>query len=142
MLQRHVNQLDDAGVIGSHDDCLVYQARQSPATLSQERDTGDPPLSGRPGRGNQIGALPAGAVQDQEVARTADRLYLSRKDLLEPEIISRRGQDGGVGGERYGRQGAASFDVAHHVLRRQVLCIGRAAAVATEVQGSTVSKNC
>src|SRR4029078_11590829 len=60
---------------------------------------------------------------------------------VKPQIIPCCGKDGGVGREGYGCQGSASLDVAHHVFRREMLRIGGAAAVAAEVQGSTVSKN-
>src|SRR4029453_12988067 len=127
-----MNQLDETGIVGSDDDCLIYQPGQRSPTLPQKCDTGNSPLPRRAGSGDQVRALAAGAVQDQEVARAADSLYLAGKNLVEPQIVACRGKDGGVGRQGDGRQGSASFDVAHHVFRREVLRIGSAAAVATE----------
>ena len=66
------------------------RSASAPPTLPQKRDPGHSPPPGRPGRGDQVRAFAAGAVQDQEVARTAERLHLAGEDLLEPQIVARR----------------------------------------------------
>src|SRR3954454_18967304 len=141
MLQGQVNQLDETGIIGSHDDGLIDQARQRSATLPQKGDAGHSAVPGCAGSSNQVRAWPAGAVQNQKVARASESLHLPCKNLVEPQVIPRRSKDGGVGGESDGRQGAAPLDVAYHVFRCEVLRIGSAPPVAAEEEGSTVSKN-
>src|SRR3954447_23075887 len=106
-----MNQLDETGIVGSDDDRLIDQAGQRSPTLSQKGDTSDAPLSCRAGSGDQVRALAAGAVQDQEVLSAADSLHLPGKNLLKPQIVASCGKDGGVGRESDGRQGSAFFEV-------------------------------
>ena len=110
-------------------------ARASGPPPRPRKATVAPSASARRARGGeQVRALAAGAVQHQQVARAAERLDLPGEDLLEAEVVARRGEHRGVGGERDRGERGAAVGVAHHVLGREVLRVGRAAAVAAEEQ--------
>ena len=63
-----------------------------------------------------------------------ERLHLAREDGVEPKVVAGRRDQRRVGRQRDGRIGAAVSHVANDVLRRHVLRVGGAPAVAAEEQ--------
>ena len=102
--------------------------RPRKATVVTER------VPGRARGGEQVRALAAGAVQHQQVARTAQRLHLPREDLLEAEVVAAAVSSEESVVSATAARGRRAAGVAHHVLGREVLRVGRAAAVAAEEQ--------
>src|SRR5256885_12407797 len=96
---------------------LFPKPRKRTAALAEKGDGRDPPLARCPGRGQQVGTLPAGAMENQEIGRSAKRLHLASKDLLEPQIIAGSGEDRAVGGECHRRERLAIRCVADHIFR-------------------------
>lgn len=76
-------------------------------------------------------------MHHQQVTRLPERLDLAREDLFECIVVRRRRNQRCVGRERDGRDRAPLALVPHHVLRREVLRIGRTATVAAEEQRAT-----
>ena len=77
-----------------------------------------------------IGAPARGGERDRDIAWPSQRLDLAGEDLLEAQIVGCCGEDGTVRGERQTGNGGPVTDVAHGELRREMLGIRSAAAVA------------
>src|ERR1041385_5963662 len=73
-------------------------------------------------------------MDDEQIALLSECLYLPGKYLIEPEVISGRGQSGCVGSERERGIRATAALITNDVLGREVLGVGGAAAIATEKQ--------
>ena len=110
MLEGHVNQLHQTGFFGGYDHGLVHQTGERAAALPQKRDRGHSTFARGPRGCQEVGALAAGAVQDEQVAPIAERLDLASEDLLETEIVARGGQEE-VSAVRATRRGAAGRGV-------------------------------
>ena len=95
----------------------------------------------RAGRGQQVGTLAAGAVQHQQVGRTAQRLDLTSEDLVEAQIVPRRGDHRDVGRERDRGQRPPVGRVPHHVLGGEMLGVRRTPAVAAEIERPSAAEH-
>src|SRR6476659_1234921 len=90
VLEREMEDLDQAGLVGGHHDRLVYQGCQRPAAPAEECHGARAPGACRPRGGKQVGTLPTGAVEHQEIARAAVRVHLAGEDLVEAEVVAGR----------------------------------------------------
>ena len=128
--------LDPRRVIRRHDQRDVRELFDLAARLPQEADDLHAvPLRGL-GRADHVGALAARGVQGQHVARPRQGFDLTGEHLVEAHVVRARGEQRGVGGESHRPERGPRGPIADHVFRRQVLRVGRAAAVAREEQGS------
>src|SRR5213078_1604 len=92
MLDRQLQLLDMRGLIGRNDERVVDQAPHGAAALAEQRDHPDALGARRLGRAQQVGALAAGRMQDEQIAGPRQRLYLPGEDHLEPQIVAARGE--------------------------------------------------
>src|SRR6478672_7815596 len=76
-------------------------------------------------------------MNDQQVARLRQRFYLAREHVLEPEIVSSRGEQGCVGRQGDRRIRTTVSHIADDVFRGHMLGVGGAATVAAKEECST-----
>src|SRR5262249_25036526 len=146
--------LDDAanGVRGDDMDLLRYRgllARHAENVIAIfahlvpagtcEADGQEAQLTRRPERREHIGGTSRGRDGQKHVARPAKPAHLTLDRLLEAVIVAARGEHRGVGCERNRRQRLTIQQIARENLRRDVLGVGRTAAVAGDEQLAAVA---
>ncbi len=94
----------------------------------------------RPQPAHHAGRDPAGAEGQRQIPGAAQRFDLSREAVLEVAVVGDAGQYGAVGGEGQRGQRTSGAPVAVHELGGEMLCLGRAAAVAEEHQLAAVAQ--
>src|SRR6266705_5379851 len=126
--------LDPRRVIGRDDERHVGQFGELAAALADQGDDGDAAGARRLRGADHVGALPARRVEREHVAWARQGVELPREHLVEAHVVGAGGEQRRVGGERQGAQRGAARLIADHVLGREMLCVGGAAAVAGEEQ--------
>jgi len=86
-------------LVGPDDHGQVHHRPEPAPVPAQMGHHADTATAGDGSRGQQVRALPAGAVQDQQVAAPAEGLDLPGEHLLEPEVVARGRQQGGIRGQ-------------------------------------------
>ena len=76
-------------------------------------------------------------MDNEQIADFCQRFYLTRKNVIEAEIISRRREQRAIGSQRDCGVGAPVSHVTDDILGRHVLCIGCRSAVTAKKQGAT-----
>src|SRR5579859_67050 len=140
VLDREVQLLNARRVTRGDDQADVSDVLQLPASLPHERDHGHAARLCGLRRANHIGTLARGRMQDQHIAGLGERFYLSREDLIEAHVVRACGEQRRVGCERDSPHRGAIGLVADDVLGRDMLRVGRAAAVAGKVQRAAVAQ--
>src|SRR5438128_409042 len=110
------------------------RASRSAAALADQGDDGDAAGARRLRGADHVGALPARRVEREYVARARQGVELPREHFVEAHVVGAGGKQRRVGGERQGAQRGAARLIADHVLGREMLGVGGAAAVAGEEQ--------
>ena len=134
MADEDVDFLDARGLVVGDDQAMVGEALGGDAATVAAGEAGSDEAAGtRRLQGlEDVRRIAGGGQSDQHVAGAAEGLDLAGEDAEEPEIIGGGGQRRGVGGQRDRRQSAAVALEADGELRRDVLAVGGAAAIAAE----------
>ena len=143
MLRRHVHQLDSPRVVVIYDQRDIGEMAERPA-IAAEQGNHRRTLGARdPGRREQVRALPAGAVQDQQVALRHQCLDLPGIRPLESEVVAGGREHGDVGAKRHRRIGrpiGVPMGIPDDILGSAVLGIGGTAAVPGKEQRAAIAQ--
>src|SRR5213078_5230259 len=115
-----------------HAQAEIDQTRERPAVAAGEGDGLDAELPARLDRAQHARGAAAGGDGERDVAPDAERAHLAREHLVVAVVVGDGGERRGVGGERDGSQRLPFALEPPDELRREVLRVGGAAAVAEE----------
>src|SRR5205823_7401756 len=128
-----VRLLDAGGVRGGRDpETHLDHGRQRPAVAAGQADRPHLALAARLDGAEHARRAAARRDRQRHVAALAERTHLPGEHLLVAVVVGDGGEGGGIGGERHGRERRPFAREAPDELRRDVLGVGRAAAVAEE----------
>jgi hypothetical protein len=99
------------------------------ALRAGEADDGHPPLASRPAGGENVGRAARGRKPHEHIAWLPEREHLPGEQVLEPEVVADGGCRRRIGAKCERGQGRAIDVEAHHQFGREVLRVGRAAAI-------------
>src|ERR1700730_3591518 len=127
---RDVDLLDEGGVVAWNVDDKVAELVHHLDVVAGQSNDGQAALPGGLAGSNDIGRAAGGRESHKGVAGLAERLHLAGAELLKAEIVADGRQSGSVGGQRDRGKRRTIDPEAHHQLGRQMLRVGRAAAIA------------
>src|SRR5207237_8568932 len=102
VLDGGVRFLEVARVFGGDSHRDVGARAELAAICTRQRDGPEPEPFGCVDGPKDVLGVPARADREEGVAGAAERLHLTFEDAVEPEVVSDRGEDRGVGRERDG----------------------------------------
>lgn len=132
MAEQDVHLLNARCRVRRDDQQMLGIARQIAAAFAGESRSGDAHAPGHPQCGEDVCAFARRSDRQRDVTRTAKRLDLAGENFLKAQIICCRGQRRAVGCQRDRRDGLAIFGVTDREFGREVLRVGRAAAIAEQ----------
>jgi len=127
--------LDTCGVVAGDDDAVIRDGSNCAAVFTgQQNSRHAVGFGGLEGLADVLGVA-AGREADEDVVRLAERFDLAGKDLVVAVVVGDAGEHRGVGIQRNRRQWPPLTTIAADQLFAQVHGVGRAAAVATGIDG-------
>ena len=124
MKDEDVRFLDACGDVMRNDYGMVNLVFQNTSIPSQQADGVHLPFSGLLHGGNDVGRVPRCGNTDEHVARIAQRLHLSGKDLFETKVIADGRDIGCVRSQGNAGQRPPVLLKTAHEFRRKMLRIG------------------
>jgi hypothetical protein len=124
-----------AGCVGMcDDDRAISQSFRLAAVAAEESDAANALIPGSGKSGKHIRRIAASRKDDEYVARIRECVDLAGEDIIEPIIVADAGQNGSVGAQRNGREGAPVSLISTHQLAGQMLSLGGTAAISADQQ--------
>ena len=121
------------------DDAVVRELARRAAAAAGEDDARDVHATALLEGLQDVRRFARGGNAEKDVLSRGFTGQLAGEHLVEAVVVADGGEDGGVGGQRFGRQRRAVARQLADELGRQVLRIGRRAAVAGDVQAAAVA---
>jgi len=127
--------LDTWRVLARDDEAEIAALRKAGALRARHAEHGEPSRARRLDRSQHVGRAAARRHRDEEIALFAKRLDLTRVHAAESGIVSDRGENGAIGGERDRGHRASVAKEAADQLGGEVLSLGGASAVSAKEDG-------
>ena len=125
-----VRLLDVHGDGRGDDDVVVAEVAHFAAVVAGEADGGNARFFALVKGFDDVGRVAGGGDAEEDVAGLAEGFDLAGEELIEAEVVTGGGEDGGVGGEGDGAEGGAVDGEADDELGDEVLGVGGRATVA------------
>ncbi len=123
--------LDVGGVVGVHDERVIAEGGAGAAGFAEQADCCGAASPGCFECEDEVGALPAGGEDDENVFGRREGFDLAFEDVLEAEVVGDAGEGGGIGIEAGGGEWVTGFAIFAEQFFSEVKGLRRGAPVAT-----------